>query len=1103
MPLDIKMSFLGGGAICIKNYTFAAEFQTCYFKLKKKESMYKRISSLIWVLLLPLFIMAQGVTTSSLSGNVEDAEGPMIGVSIDVVHEPSGTRTKTVTNMDGKFVCTGLRVGGPYVVTVTYVGYRTQVLKGLNLNLGEEAHLDIDMEEDSRQLGEVVIQGSALNNMKKSLGSGVGMIVNKNALSSMPTISRSISDFTRMLPQAGDNGIMGKGGKSNNVTVDGATFNNTFGLGSEKSGLPGSNAGANPISLDALDQISVEASPYNVKVGGFTGAGINVVTKSGDNTFRATAYDYIRNNKMAGHKVADGELSNDSYTENTFGANISGPIIKNKLFFFANFEYNKATTPISNYILGDGSGKGNISSVPASTADQLRDFLVSNYNYNPGSYQNVDKETKSTKFLVKIDWNINDNNKFTVRYNQLNAKSLGGTMSTATAAKFSDLLYWRNNDIYNITGELNSKLSQSLNNKVFISYNSMPDYREPYSSLFPNVTITNNGSNIIFGTDKAAYQNRVSQKIFQAQDEVTYLLKNHKFTAGLNWQFTNLSNSFTYNPFGAFTFNTLEDFYNSSKAGTTTPIGVSTGLGRPSKYELNYTTQEGRMVTLSNPKISQLAFYLQDEMALSDRFNLTAGLRFDLISITNKPQDNVAVHDMTFQDADGNSVKYNTSNVPGASLLVSPRVGFNWKLNEEGTIALKGGSGLFTGLIPFVYLEKMYGINGLNEGAISATKAEDLQNYPFQNETAYYKPNGGSANSTYELNLVNSKFKMPQTWRSSLGIDIRTNDGWTFGLEGVYSKDFHSAYYVNANIDHKTTTTGANGQTYYTNNRINSTVTKAYVLEECNMGYSYFLTASVRKAFDFGLNASLAYTYGQTKSPYEFASTTPGSAFNGAPVVGNPNKPVNTYATYDLRHRLVGDLSYKATYAKQKLYTVVGLFLSASQQGRTSYIYGGSGDVNGDGSTSNDLIFIPAKQSDINLVEYTQGGKTITVEEQWTALDNFINNSSYLRSHRGQFAERNGSIAPWYCQLDLHLAEGIIPSKKHKFEITCDIKNFLNIFNKNWGVIKTASNAKLITAKTKDTFTVNPTNLSQKEYTPYMDASSAWSMQIGFRYTFN
>lgn len=1052
--------------------------------------------------LFPCLLFAQGVTTSSVSGVVDDMDGALIGVNIEVVHEPSGTKYGTITNMDGQFVCTGLRVGGPYKLTFSYVGYRTQIIKDVNLALGENASFHIKLEQDSQQLGEVVITGNKASTMKRSLNAGVGMVINDNALTSLPTVSRSISDFTRLLPQAGANGIMGRGGKSNNVTVDGATFNNTFGLGSENAGLPGSTAGAQPISLDALDQIAIEASPYDVKVGGFTGAGINVVTKSGDNTFRATVYDYFRNQKMAGHKVGDGELSDDDYFKNTVGFNISGPIVKDKLFFFANFEQNNETSPISNYKLGDGSGTGNISSVSAEQANELRDFLVNTYGYDPGNYQDVNKDVKSTKFLVKLDWNINDDNKMSVRYNQLNAKSLNGSLSGRTNARFSDLLYWRNNDIYSITTELNSKLNDKLSNKFFISYNSMPDYRKQYAGLFPQVTITNNGANIIFGTDKAAYNNRVDQKIFQLQDEITYLYKSHKFTAGVNWQYMNLSNNFTHNPLGAFTFNTLEDFYNSAPAGTNTPIGVSTGLGRPTRYELSYTTQEGRLVTLSNPKISQLAIYLQDEIKFSPRFNLNAGLRFDWVSIVNTPQDNEAVHNMVFQDAAGNAKYYNTSKVPNSSLLVSPRVGFNWKLDEEGSLVLRGGSGLFTGLIPFVYLEKMYGINGMNEGSMTITNTDDLQNYPFNPEIAHYKPAAGAANSTYELDLVDQDYKMPQTWRSSLAFDYNAPYAWKFTLEGVYSKDFHNPYYINANLDQNTVTTGANGRLYYTNDRLNEAVTGAYVLEECNKGYSYFITASAKKSFDFGLSASLAYSFGETKSPFEFSSTTPKSAFNGAPTAGNPNKPELSYATYDLRHRIVGDASYTFSYAKKKLYTTIGLFLNASQQGRTSYVYGGSGDVNGDGATGNDLIFVPAKQSDINLVEYTSNGKTITVAEQWAALNNFIEKSPYLRNQRGKFVERNGSIAPWYCQLDLHLAEGINLGKDHRIEITCDILNIMNMFNKNWGVIKTASNATPITAVSNNTFTVNPTNLANDEYVPYLDASSAWSMQIGLRYIF-
>ena len=1050
-------------------------------------------------------VSAQGVTSSTLSGTISDSDGPLPGGTIEVLHVPSGTKSGTISSANGTFNIQGLRVGGPYTLRFSYVGYQPQAITDVQLNLGENAVFNIKMENGMQNLDEIVISANQNLSMKKETKGGVGMVLNKAAFTMMPTVSRSINDFTRLLPQAGSQGILGKGAKSNNMTIDGASFNNFFGLGGEGGGMPGVNAGAQPISLDALDQIAIDASPYDVKLGGFTGAGINVVTKSGDNTVRASAYDYFRNQSFTGRKIKDAELPEADFTENTVGFRIGGPIIKNKVFFFANAEYTKKVTPVSNIVMGrDGLSGTNVSTVQASTMDALSQFLQSQYNYNPGSYEGVDRNQESIKFLIKLDWNINNNNKLSVRYNQLNAKSLNGNLGTITSGRFDGLLYNRNNEIYSITGELNSKINNNLSNRLFAAFNSMPDYRSPYGShIFPLVNITDNGSTIAFGTDAAANDNRVEQKIYQLQDELTYLLGKNKFTAGINWQFMNLSNNFTLNPQGTFNFNSLADFYNSAPMGTQTPIGASTGTGLPARYTLNYTVQPGRTMTLSNPKISQLGIYLQDEIAFNDFFALTAGVRFDIISILNKPKNNPAVPDMTFQTASGVPVHYNTSETPGTKLLFSPRLGFNWKLDQEQNLSLKGGVGMFTGVIPFVYIEKQYSINGMNEGAINAT-GTDVTNYLFNPTNAYYKPENGGTLSSYELDLVSKDFKMPQVLRSSLGLDYRLPHNWRVGVEAIYSKDFNSPYYVNANLDQTSTTQAADGRTYYTNNRLNDKITNAYVLERTNKGYQMFLTASLKKAFESGLAFSVAYTYGQSKSPYEFPSTTPSGAFNAVPIVGNPNIPVVSYSTFDLRHRIIGDLSYRVSYAKDRLATTIGLFVHASQQGRTSYIYGGNGDVNGDGSQKNDLIFVPADKSQINLVEYTSGNKTVTVDEQWNALNRFIEDSPYLKSRRGKFAERNGAINPWYMQMDLHLAqEFAIDKRKHKFEITLDILNLTNMLNKNWGVIQTAANKTPITAKSKDSFTVSPENLKKGEFVPLIDQSSAWSLQIGFRYTFN
>lgn len=1060
----------------------------------------------IFLLLLSPRAFSQGITTCTLSGKVVDETNqPVIGATVEVIHVPSGTKSLTVTSMDGNFNVQGLRVGGPYTVTFSYLGFQTQKFTNLQLNLGAEAVLNVTMKENVKELTEVVISGNRIAGMKTIPKSGVGMIINSSALSSMPTVSRSISDFTRLVPQAGNSGMLGKGGKSNNVTVDGASFNNFFGLGSEKGGMPGANAGAEPISLDALEQISVEGSPYDVKLGGFTGAGINVVTRSGDNTVRASFYDFFRNQNLSGHKIKDFRLPDADFHENTVGFRIGGPIVKNKLFFFANAEYVKNTTPVGNILMArDGLTGANISSVEASTMDQLRSFVRDQYGYDPGEYENVDRVQQSFKFLVKLDWNINDKNKLSIRYNQLNAKSLNGNLGNVTTGRFDGLLYNRENQVYSITGELNSTITSKLSNRLFTAYNSMPDFRSPYErGVFPYISITEAGSTIQLGTDQAANENRVDQKVFQLQDELTYLYKKNKFTAGFNWQYLNLSNNFTYNPQGSFTFNSLSDFYNSAPAGTKTPVGISTGKGLPEQYQLAYTVQPGRTVTLSNPKISQLGIYLQDEISFSKQFTLTGGIRFDVISIMNKPTDNPAVPGLTFQSESGSPLHYNTSETPGTKVLFSPRLGFTWNPDKDHVWTVKGGAGLFTGVIPFVYLEKQYSINGMNEGAINA-KGAAAANYPFKPGNAYYKPADGKLLSSYELNLVSKDFKMPQTLRTSLGVDYRLPDDWTLGIEGIYSRDFNSPYYMNVNLDQSTATKAADGRTYYTNNKLNKSITNAYVLDCINKGYSMFLTASLKKYFSFGLNLSMAYTYGQSKSPYDFMTTTPGGAFKAIPVVGNPNKPTLAYSSFDLRHRVVVDLSYKVKYAKDKLATTVGLFFQASQQGRSSYTYGGNGDVNGDGVSSNDLLFIPADKSQINLVPYTSGNKTITVDEQWNALNTFIEGSKYLSSRRGQFAERNGLLNPWYAQLDLHVAQELRLFKdQHKFEITFDILNLTNLLNKNWGVIQTAANATPVIAKSKDTFTVSPANLAKGEFVPFADSSSAWNMQIGFRYTFN
>lgn len=1056
-------------------------------------------------------LYGQGVTTGTISGRVTDAEsGPLPGSTIRVIHIPSGTEYAASTQEDGRFTLPGVRVGGPYTIIASFVGFTDETINNARVALGETLTLDIILTDASTELEGVTVTASR-STILNSGKNGSGVMIGEDKLQSMPTVSRSLHDFTRLVPQAGGQGMMGKGGKSNFLSVDGAAFNNAFGLGTEMGGTPGANANAQPISLDAIEQVAVNLSPYDVKQGGFTGAGINAVTRSGDNQFRGSVYTFFRNQSLVGNKVKNTALTRTDFNETTWGFRIGGPIVKDKLFFFGNYERFTNTAPGADFLAArPGLSGSNISNIQASDLDALSNFLQSTYGYYPGSYESYDVPTENQKFLIKLDWNISTNHKMSIRYNQLLAKSEFGATSALSSIGYSNNGYSRNNDIYSITGELNSTINPRVTNRLFVSYTSLPDYREYFGDLFPRVIINDEGNTYTFGTDFAARGNRVTQRITQVQDDVTFHLDEHRLTAGISWQYLDFANSFTLNPQGTFTFSSLADFYNSAPAGTETPVGPSTGGGLPVQYSLGYTTQPGNAVTDVGLRFSQLGVYAQDEFFPAANLKLTAGIRLDAVTILDEPGYNEEAADLTFQSARGEAETYNTNNLPGTSILVSPRVGFNWDVTGDRAVQIRGGSGLFTGNIPFVYITSAFSNNGLNAGAISAFTPEQAAAYPFNPDPDAYVPEDKTASPTYQLDLVSDDFKMPQSWRSTLGVDIRLPQEMVASIEAIYSRDINAPYYRNANLDYETATTAPDGRLRYTNARLNPNITGAYVLDNISEGHQLFLTASLNKQFNEAWAASFAYTYSDTKDVFSFRSTSTFGAFTSTQIVNNPNVPVVAYGDFDLRHRVVGSVNYQISYARNRLSSRIGLFIEGAQQGRASYTYGGSGDVNQDGASGNDLIYVPRELSEINLV----ATESATVQEQWEALDAFIAGSEYLSPRRGQFAERNGLISPWYFMVDLKFAQNVgllLGETKNSLEFTVDILNFTNLLNKEWGVFKTPANLNPVTALSENTFTVNPALLQNGEFTEDTGLSagvsptysSRYRIQFGIRYTFN
>ncbi|WP_103072098.1 TonB-dependent receptor [Aquimarina sediminis] len=1047
---------------------------------------------------------AQGVTSGSISGVVSDINvQPIGGANVIAEHVPSGTRYGTITNFDGEFRFPSVRIGGPYKVSITYLGFKDSFSENITISLGETYSLNVTLYDDTTQLEDVIVTANS-NSIISSSATGATSKFNSVIINHLPNLDRSTEGFLRLTPQAGSNGFLGQSNKQNFVTVDGASFNNAFGLGGANL-LPGGNTNAQPISIEAIQQVQVSLSPFDVRQAGFTGTGINTVTKSGENEFHGSVYSFYRNEGLMGYKVEDEEINKTKVLNIVSGVTIGGPIIKDKLFFFANYETARNTAPAVTTIAGrNGLSGDNVSSIQASTLDAISGHLVNQYGYNPGRYEGYDRETDSDKFLIKLDWNINDHHKASIRYSQLQSSLSHVDVGFGnTSVNFENFGWTRNLDTYSIVGELNSTLSGNVTNRFFISYNDLPEYREPQGGQVAPFTIINdNGLRYTLGTHPAALGNRVNQRFLQIQNDVSWFLNKNKITAGVSYEQMNFKNEFTLFNNGFYIFNSLDSFYNNAVAGTAIPTGTSTGTGQPALFQYRYPLDESKIATATEPKFSQLGFYVQDEIDVNENFRVTAGVRLDVTSFLNDPGDNTTVSSLSFQDPDGNIEQYSTSKLPDSKLLVSPRLGFNWKLLSN-RLQIRGGTGIFTGRVPFVFIEKQFSQNGLVEGELIELNFDgantNIQNFPYTADVSQYRPSSSAPIPNFTLALVDPDFKMPQVWRSDVGLDYRLPGNVIASADFIYSKDINAPYYRNVNLDHTNPGADANGRYVFSDNRINDNITGAYVLDNTNKGYAYSITGKLEKQFSNNWSASLAYSYNEAKNVNDLNSSLPDRAYDRNPVVGNGDLEVLSNSLYGPRHNIIGSASYIADWADWTS-TTFSLFFKGTQDTRFSYTYSGS-DVNGDGSNRNDLIFVPENANDINLV---QNGD-FTPQEQWQALDRFIENSDYLSSVRGQFAERNGLELPTYFQMDFKLLQDfnlMIQDKEHKLQLSWDVFNLTNLLNNDWGIIKTPRTTTPINAVSATEFTVNPTLLSESEFINNTSELSRWRMQLGLKYSF-
>ena len=1075
-------------------------------------------------------------TTSTLSGTVTDSKGSIIvGASVMVKHEPTGFITGTQTNNKGIYVLPNLKPGGPYTITISFTELKTEVLENVNLSLGNNPDAGIVLKQDDKTLKEVVVTAGRRAQFS-------GLTVGKTQLSTLPSIGRSLSDFTRLTPQSNNNSFAGTNFRYNNLTVDGAInndaigFSNSFGgvSGGGQSGAAGAGTRTNPYSIDVIQEVQVQLAPYDVKLGNFTGGSVNAVTKSGSNDFHGSVYGYGRTQAFVGKSV-DGlktKIGSD-FHEYQYGATLSGPIVQNKAFFIVNFEQTRRQEPTF-YNAGDPG-----SAVTLADAASIYNNLKTKYNYDAGSYQGAYKLfTNSDKVFARLDFNLDPKNTLTLR--AIYTSGWGNNLErTSTNFQFGSTDFTQYTKNVNLTAELKTKLSDGLSNQFNVSYINVHEYRDFPGTLSPFMDI--GGGAIWTGTWREASIYNMKQKTFEISDNVTLVKGINKFTFGTHNEFYDLSYGFINSWNGRWEYSNLGNFL----------------ADKPSRIRGAYTvdpkfpnTRDNIYNNAPNPyNVALMSVYGQDEISVSKRFRITPGLRVDYPRLGNS-----IPADAGFATANNNTLHPTYTNTPfneftnkwlGTATL-SPRIGFNWDVNGNQKFVIRGGAGVFVGRMPFAWLgyaETLTGgvYNNIDfrpsaSNTVGGNVVVPLAINPLNLKDTINAHALASANATNtrEVDVIDNNFKLPRVIRTNLATDLRFGKGYKLTLDLLYTKTMYDVRFQQINIKDQVEyyTSGPTQSPVYTGGKLNSQYSNVYLLSNTTEGYRYNLTAQLNKTgnnFNLGnrhllnINWSAAYTYGVSKDISNGIRNSFQSNFEVNPAVVANNAGL-AYSNFDLRHRIVATLGTNWIWNAMNT-TSLTFFYSGQSGSPYSVVYNSGGSPYGNAANAN-LPYIPKNQSDIRLADVKDAGGNITYSatQQWTDLNNLIEGDPYLKTRRGQYAERNGLRTPWNHELDLKIMHEFRLSKtnkQHSIQLSFDIFNVLNLLNNDWGHITFVTNVNNYTVNlltfAKDangvaagkpssgylpTFTFNrPTGLKSHYYT-VDPLNSRWQGQFGIKYNF-
>lgn len=1094
------------------------------------------------MLLIAATVNAQ-VTTASISGKVTDAAGePLIGATIKAVHTPTGTVYNTITQPNGRYVFQNLRIGGPYTLEFSYIGFNNESRSGISLALGEDVKLNVAMREDNQLLDEIVVVADK-NSVISGNRTGAQEIITRDKMEKMPTLNRSLTDLTKLTPMSSGSNFAGTSYRFNNVTVDGASFNNSFGLSSALGA-----AGTEPISLESLEQVQVMIAPYDVRNGAFTGAGINSVTKSGTNEWHAAAYMYRKSPSMTGWRQKDEINEVTEFSSNQYGLSLSGPLIKNKLFFYVNGEMDRFEKAV-NYRprkTANDPISGQYSAADEQTLQQLSDFLVDKFGYNPGSYNVTSIPTRADRITARLDWNINSKNSLSLKYYYMksyatNNPSTSGAPANGRGANsyaipFSSSYYRTHNDFNIVMADLVTSINDRMSNTLKVGYSALRDYRDMDGGFFPQVDIMdgsdtsgkgNSNAFTTFGTEVNSYNNMLNSDIYQIQDNFTWILDKHQLTFGTQSDYRKFKNGYAYSYAGAWRYNSVDDFYKDAnnylewKAAGSDPNTRPYTTSITSRFSQKYAIG-GKEFPYANIDVMSLGFYVQDRWSVTSNLNLTLGLRLDAPIFLTDLAENPEAAALTYQGG----AKIDVSKYPKTKPLFSPRLGVNWDVFGDKKLQVRGGTGIFSGTPPYVWLSNQAGNNGLLFGDLAAGR-------PFDGIAIYEPSENEKKTSTMDLAVTDRDFKYPQLWKTNFAVDYDFFDGWIATVEVLYNKDLNAIYHSNIGLNDAlgyVQEGSASARPYYSrdiivNGKASTTpyitdrTSNVILMKNTNKGHSIYTTLQLQKNFIRGtlkgLYVNASYSFGRAKGVTDGSSSVASSAWKYRAAV-DPNSEETGFSSGSFNGRFLLQASYVANWSKYAA-TSFGLVYQIYQPFRYSYTY--NGDINGDGQNMNDLIYIPKDRSDINIV-VTDKKDTRSVDEIWSQINSFIEQDDYLSKHRGEYSERNGGVAPYTHQLDVNISHDIKVYQKngkaHTLRLSFDIANFLNLLNKDWGVQKTTvlgnqqyqfltmtqAPSKANNYQAGFTMPLQKGEVLTNTFKDYNANASRWQMQFGIKYFF-